>query len=118
GWRGRQRGGERLEGGLGEGGLGVFKRPLGGQQQPQPRWRRCVTETDERMGEALGKAFVEEAFGPQAKADMLKMVQDIKSAMQQDIDAAPWMSGETKKAAMLKLNAVVDRIGYPDPCRD
>ena len=34
------------------------------------------------MGEALGKAFVEEAFGPQAKADMLKMVQDIKGAMQ------------------------------------
>jgi putative endopeptidase len=95
-----------------------FNRTLGGQQQPQPRWRRCVTETDARMGEALGKAFVEEAFGPQAKADMLKMVQDIKSAMQQDIDAAPWMSGETKKAAMVKLNAVVDRIGYPDTWRD
>ncbi|HMF92958.1 MAG TPA: M13 family metallopeptidase, partial [Vicinamibacterales bacterium] len=70
------------------------------------------------LGEALGKAFVEEAFGPQAKADMLKMVQDIKGAMQQDIDAAPWMSGETKKAAMLKLNAVIDRIGYPDTWRD
>jgi putative endopeptidase len=95
-----------------------FRRTLNGQQQPQPRWRRCVTETDQRMGEALGKAFVEEAFGPQAKADMLKMVQDIKAAMQQDIDAAPWMSGETKKAAMTKLNAVVDRIGYPDAWRD
>src|SRR5262245_29328732 len=95
-----------------------FRRTLNGQQQPQPRWRRCVTETDQRMGEALGKAFVEEAFGPQAKADMLKMVQDIKGAMQQDIDAAPWISGETKKAAMLKLKAVVDRIGYPDAWRD
>ena len=95
-----------------------FRRTLNGQQQPQPRWRRCVAETDQRMGEALGKAFVEEAFGPQAKTDMLKMVQDIKAAMQQDIDAAPWMSGETKKAAMLKLNAVVDRIGYPDAWRD
>jgi endothelin-converting enzyme/putative endopeptidase len=29
------------------------------------------------------------------------MVQDIKNAMRQDIDAAPWMSGETKKAAMV-----------------
>ena len=46
------------------------------------------------------------------------MVQDIKTAMQQDIDAAPWMSGETKKAAMVKLNKVVDRIGYPDAWRD
>ena len=71
-----------------------------------------------RLGEALGKAFVDDAFGPQAKTDMLQMVQDIKGAMRQDIDAAPWMSGETKKAAMVKLDAVVDRIGYPDTWRD
>ena len=95
-----------------------FSRTLAGQQEPAPRWRRCVTQTDQRLGEALGKAFVDEAFGPQSKTDTLKMVQDIKSAMRQDIDAAPWMSGETKKAAMVKLNAVVDRIGYPDKWRD
>jgi len=95
-----------------------FSRTLTGQQQPPPRWRRCVTETDQYLGEALGKAFVEEVFSPQAKAEAMKMVQDIKAAMQQDIDAATWMTGETKKAAMLKLNAVVDRIGYPDRWRD
>ena len=95
-----------------------FSRTLAGQQDRPPRWRQCVTETDARLGEALGKAFVEEAFAPQAKADMLQMVQDIKGAMRQDIDAAPWMSGGTKKAAMAKLNALVDRIGYPDTWRD
>jgi len=95
-----------------------FSRTLAGQQEEQPRWRRCVTQTDERLGEALGKAFVEETFSPKAKADTLQMVQDIKNAMRQDIDAAPWMSGETKKAAMVKLEAVVDRIGYPDEWRD
>jgi putative endopeptidase len=95
-----------------------FSRTLAGQQEQPPRWRRCVTQTDERLGEALGKAFVEETFGAKAKADTLQMVQDIKNAMRQDIDAAPWMSGETKKAAMVKLEAVVDRIGYPDEWRD
>ena len=95
-----------------------FSRTLAGQPQPEPRWRRCVTQTDQRLGEALGKAFVDEAFGAQAKSDALKMVQDIKNAMRQDIDAAPWMSGETKKAAMVKLEAVVDRIGYPEKWRD
>jgi endothelin-converting enzyme/putative endopeptidase len=38
--------------------------------------------------------------------------------MRQDIDAAPWMSAETKKAALAKLQTVVDRIGYPDSWRD
>jgi len=95
-----------------------FSRTLEGQQEPPPRWRRCVTETDQRLGEALGKAFVEETFSPKAKADTLQMVQDIKNAMRSDIDSAPWMSGETKKAALVKLEAVVDRIGYPDEWRD
>ena len=95
-----------------------FTRTLTGQPAAPPRWRRCVADTDAQLGEAVGKAFVEQAFGPQAKADMLQMVQDIKGAMRHDIDAAPWMSAETKKAALAKLETVVDRIGYPDAWRD
>ena len=45
-----------------------FSRTLGGQEEQLPRWQRCVTETDAELGEALGKAFVEEAFGPAAKS--------------------------------------------------
>jgi putative endopeptidase len=95
-----------------------FSKTLNGQPQQEPRWRRCVTETDRRIGEALGKAFVEQTFTPQAKNDTIKMVEDIKNAMRQDIDSLPWMSGETKKAAMAKLEKVEDRIGYPDTWRD
>jgi putative endopeptidase len=95
-----------------------FSRTLAGQPAPPPRWRECVADVDQELGEALGKAFVDEAFGPRAKADMLQMVQDIKKAMRADIDASPWMSEETKQAARVKLDAVVDRIGYPDRWRD
>jgi putative endopeptidase len=95
-----------------------FGRTLTGQQTPAPRWRRCVVDTDAQLGEAVGKAFVEQAFSPHAKADMLQMAQDIKRAMRADIDTAPWMSAETKKAAIAKLDAVVDRIGYPETWRD
>jgi putative endopeptidase len=95
-----------------------FSKILNGQQQQEPRWRRCVNLTDGRLGEALGKAFVQETFTPQAKADTTKMVEDIKNAMRQDIDSLPWMSGETKKAAMVKLEKVEDRIGYPETWRD
>jgi putative endopeptidase len=95
-----------------------FGRALRGQQAPLPRWRECVSETDERLGEALGKAFVEETFPPRAKADTLAMVDGIEAAMKQEIEQAAWMSDATKKAALLKLDAVVDRIGYPDRWRD
>jgi putative endopeptidase len=95
-----------------------FSRKLTGQDQAPPRWRECIADTDQQLGEALGRAFVEEAFGAQAKANMLKMVQDIKDAMRLDIDEATWMDRETKAAAQLKLKAVIDRIGYPESWRD
>ncbi len=95
-----------------------FNRQLTGQDQRPPRWRECIADTDQQLGEALGRAFVAEAFGAQAKADMLRMVQDIKAAMKKDIDEAAWMGTDTKAAAQLKLKQVTDRIGYPDTWRD
>jgi endothelin-converting enzyme/putative endopeptidase len=95
-----------------------FNGVLGGQQQELPRWQRCVSMTDAQLGEALGKAFVDEAFGPAAKSETLAMVRGIEAAMTMDIDAASWMSDETKSAARAKLAAVVDRIGYPDKWKD
>ena len=95
-----------------------FKRTLRGQQQLEARSQVCVTETDDRLGDVLGKALVEETFGPRAKNDMLQMVGAIKAAMSDEIDTADWMSAETKKAAKAKLSAMVERIGYPNRWRD
>jgi putative endopeptidase len=95
-----------------------FSRALLGQQEQQPRWRLCVTRTDEQLGEALGQAFVAEAFQPLAKQDMLGMVKGIKAALARDISELAWMSEATRNAALEKLSAVEDRIGYPDTWRD
>jgi putative endopeptidase len=95
-----------------------FSGVLGGQQEELPRWQRCVQQTDAQLGEALGKAFVDEAFGPTAKNETLAMVRGIEAAMKKDIDEASWMSEETKRSARTKLAAVVDRIGYPDKWKD
>jgi endothelin-converting enzyme/putative endopeptidase len=95
-----------------------FNRQLTGQNQQPPRWRECIADTDQQLGEALGRAFVVEAFPAQAKADILRMVQDIKAAMKRDIDEASWMAADTKTAAHLKLEQVTDRIGYPETWRD
>ena len=95
-----------------------FSRRLTGQDQPPARWRECIADTDQQLGEALGQAFVDVAFSSQAKAGLLLMVRDIKSAMKRDIEEAPWMSPDTKTAARLKLEAVLDRIGYPERWRN
>src|SRR5438876_671010 len=91
---------------------------LRGTPELRPRWKRCVEYTDNDLGEALGKAYVAQAFGPQAKADTLAMVTGIEAALQQDISTLTWMTDDTRKEALGKLRTVAQKIGYPDRWRD
>ena len=95
-----------------------FGRTLGGTQELQSRWRRCSIYADTDLGEAVGQAYVAKYFPRENKERMLQMVKAIETALNQDIDAATWMSDSTKKAAHAKLAAQVDKIGYPDQWRD
>jgi endothelin-converting enzyme/putative endopeptidase len=95
-----------------------FGRTLTGAKEIQPRWKRCVEETDSALGEALGQKYVEVAFSGPARARALELVHEIESSMEQDIKTAPWMTEATKQQALTKLAAVSNKIGYPDKWRD
>lgn len=95
-----------------------YSKTLFGAEQQQPRWRRCVRAADRDLGEALGQAYVDRAFGPGSKERVRKLVNDIKSVLQQDLQAQDWMSVPTKKLAVTKLEAQLEKIGYPDRWRD
>src|SRR6185312_7342509 len=43
---------------------------LQGAAEMKPHWKRCVEATDNDLGEALGKKYVEKTFSPEAKARM------------------------------------------------
>ena len=48
------------------------------------------------------------ASSPQA------MIDDVKAAFKQRLGDAEWMDAGTKRAALVKLEAITDMIGYPD----
>ncbi|HEV3236502.1 MAG TPA: M13 family metallopeptidase, partial [Gemmataceae bacterium] len=91
---------------------------LTGQEQIQARWKRCVNLTDRELGEALGQRYVDVTFGPESKQRMLKMVDALEKSLDEDIHALSWMSDETKKQAKVKLEAIRNKIGYPEVWRD
>jgi putative endopeptidase len=95
-----------------------YARTLYGAQEMQPRWRRCVRNVDGNLGEALGEVYVTRAFPAESKERVLQIVKDIEAALAKDIEAAEWMAPETKKQAHLKLDGVLNKIGYPDSWRD
>jgi endothelin-converting enzyme/putative endopeptidase len=95
-----------------------YGKTLQGAQQLEPRWKRCVRFVDNDLGEALGQAYVERTFSPEAKQRAQKMVKEIEDAMGRDIDSLPWMTPTTKQHALEKLHTVANKIGYPDKWRD
>jgi putative endopeptidase len=95
-----------------------FYHTLAGQQQNQPRWRRCIRNADRDLGEALGQAYVDRAFPPESRARVLAMVHAIESSLHDDIETVRWMSPATKEQAIVKLKGIEDKIGYPSQWRD
>ena len=91
---------------------------LAGQQEIKPRWKRCAESTDQVLGEALGKKYVEKYFPPEAKARAQEMVKNILSAMHDTIEGLEWMGPDTKKKALEKLSTFNPKIGYPDKWKD
>lgn len=91
---------------------------LSGAKENLPRVKRCVSATDGALGEALGAVYVQKAFTPAAKQRALTMVRNLEAALKSDITTLSWMSEPTRKQAIVKLEAFMNKIGYPDMWRD
>ncbi len=68
----------------------------------------------EPLAEGLGQLYVARAFTPEAKARALQMIGDLKAALRARIEKLDWMSAATKQSALKKLDAMTQKIGYPD----
>ncbi len=95
-----------------------FSATLQGQKVETPRWKRCTRATDAALGEAVGQDWVKQNFPLDAKANMDKLVAELEQALGQDIKELPWMSDATKVEARAKLDAIRNKIGYPENWRD
>ncbi|MDT7602460.1 MAG: putative endopeptidase, partial [Acidobacteriota bacterium] len=91
-----------------------YGKTLQGRQEQYPRWRRCVSSADNNLGEALGQVYVTRAFTPEAKRRMQTMVNNLIDAFHERLTKVDWMSDETRRAAIAKLAAFKQKIGYPD----
>jgi endothelin-converting enzyme/putative endopeptidase len=95
-----------------------FSKYLRGVAEIPPRWKRCVRYVDRDLGEALGQVFVEKTFTGDTKDRALTMTREIEKAMEADLHQITWMGEATKQQALLKLHALVNKVGYPQKWRD
>ena len=91
---------------------------LSGVETQRDRWKRAVAVVDGAMGEAVGEAYVQRYFPPEAKAKIDALVNDLKVAMGARIEKLVWMSPATKAEALKKLSKLTTKIAYPNKFRD
>jgi putative endopeptidase len=91
---------------------------LQGVPRNRPRWERVVRDTDRLLGEALGQLYVAEAFPPQAKARAEALVKNVRATLRERLEDLDWMSPQTRKEALRKLDAMAVKIGHPSKWRD
>jgi putative endopeptidase len=98
--------------------FGFYSTTLSGIKEPQPRWKRVVTATDNCLGELIGQVYVAEYLPKGTKEKLLEIGNAIKAVFAERIQKLDWMSAPTKQKALKKLDAVDMKIGYPDKWKD
>ena len=91
---------------------------LTGAPVNRARWKRAVSLVEGSLGEAVGKIYVEKYYPPEAKAKMDQLVDYLIEAYRESIQELEWMSDETKKKALVKLDKFTPKIGYPTKWKD
>ncbi len=87
---------------------------LSGKREMKPRYKRVQGTTDNVLGEALGKLYVDKYFNGDSKKRVNTMIDNLIASYRERIDTREWMSGDTKKQAHLKLDKTIRKIGFPD----
>ena len=95
-----------------------YGKTLTGAVKQRPLQERALQVINGATGEALGKLYVEKKFPAEAKAKAEKMIKNVFLAFENRINNLAWMSQETKKSAIAKLNKSRVKIGYPDKWKD
>ncbi len=94
-----------------------WKKAVTGQAEQKPRWRRCVQDTDDALGELLGQSFVALHFGGASKQAATELVGAIRAAFGDNLKTLVWMDAATREKALDKEQEMAFLIGFPEKWR-
>lgn len=93
---------------------GTYQRALTGVQQMSSPEKFAYRLATSLYSEPVGMYYGEKYFGEEAKADVVDMVKDIINTYKLRIKNNEFLSESTKDKAIVKLDTMVIKMGYPD----
>ncbi|HEX8482073.1 MAG TPA: M13 family metallopeptidase [Allosphingosinicella sp.] len=91
---------------------------LAGTPKQRPRDQLALNAVSNALQDAVGKAYVDKYFPASARAEVQKMVENIKAAFARRVQALDWMTPSTKEEALKKVRSIAVGVGFPDRWRD
>ncbi|XP_047126168.1 endothelin-converting enzyme homolog isoform X1 [Hydra vulgaris] len=89
-----------------------FNQKMTGVEDTEPRWRKCISMTNENMGIPIGALYIEKYFSESTKTKTNDMIDEIVEAFKSRIDNHDWIDGKTRKGVIQKVDALVAKVGY------
>ncbi|WP_308556392.1 M13-type metalloendopeptidase [uncultured Lactobacillus sp.] len=91
-----------------------FSQALSGQPELQSGEKQAYHLANGMFSEVVGVYYGKTYFGEDAKKDVLSMIKKMLAVYEERLKNNDWLSEETKHKAIVKLRALILKIGYPD----
>lgn len=91
-----------------------FSQALSGQPELQSQEKQAYHLANGIFSEVVGVYYGQTYFGADAKKDVLDMIHKMLDVYEKRIKENSWLSEATKEKAIVKLRALILKIGYPD----
>ncbi len=77
-----------------------------------------MEQTDASLGELIGQVYIKDYLPAGSKEKLLEIGNNIRAVYADHIKKLDWMSDTTKQKALIKLDKIVMKVGYPDKWKD
>ncbi|CAD6199068.1 unnamed protein product [Caenorhabditis auriculariae] len=91
-----------------------FREKMYGITSETPLWETCVAEVRDNLAMPLSTAYAHKYFTMQDKHKAEEMIVDLKKSMEQTLLNADWIDEATREAALIKLDVMGHKIGFPN----
>jgi len=93
---------------------GTYGRALSGQKEARSPEKSAYRLATNYFSQVVGDYYGRRYFGETAKADVRQMVLKMAGVYQDRLAANDWLSADTRKKAIVKLQKLTIKVGYPD----
>ncbi len=94
--------------------VGEYKLARSGAEELESRTKYAYHLSERTFSEVVGTYYGKKYFGEKAKADVRSMIEKMIAIYKQRLTSNTWLSEATKEKAVVKLNKIVLKVGYPD----